>query len=387
MTLDLDRSSWRRVKFGDVVRNVNENLKNPLSAGVDRTLGLDNLDGGELKIQRWGEADSETNFTRRVRPGQTLFGKRRAYQRKTAYAEFEAVVSGDILVFDSADPLMLDPQLLPFLATTDSFYERALQTSAGSLSPRTKWTDLAKYEFDLPPLDQQRRIADLLWGLEAHTRTMSSLLWQSDELRVSLASEICYENEPNRRLSDVLNVVRGGSPRPIQDYLTEADDGINWIKIGDVPVGGKFITNTAGKITPMGLKKTRRVSRGDLLLSNSMSFGRPYILDIDGCIHDGWLALSDVSGLWRTEYLYYLLRSRQVQDQFLREAAGSTVKNLNIGIVSKAQIPVPSLEYQDQALSKFELLEASIAAVADELRKLAELRGGLNLLLTEGGKA
>lgn len=175
MTLSLDRSEWQKVKFGDVVRNVNDNVKDPTGVGIKRVLGLEHLDPGELRVQRWGDVVPESTFTRRVRPGQTLFGKRRAYQRKTAYAEFEAVCSGDILVFESADAARLLPELLPFVAISDAFYAMALETSAGSLSPRTRWFDIARYEFDLPPLDQQRRIADLLWALEASATSLASL--------------------------------------------------------------------------------------------------------------------------------------------------------------------------------------------------------------------
>lgn len=176
MSLKMDRGTCLRVKFGDVVRNVNENVKDPEAAGIDRVIGLEHLDPGELRINRWGELTEETTFTRRVKPGQTLFGKRRAYQRKTAYSEFDAVCSGDILVFESADPGVLHPQLLPFIAMTDGFHAKALETSAGSLSPRTRWSDLATYEFDLPPLAAQRRIADLLWASEQHKRASQATL-------------------------------------------------------------------------------------------------------------------------------------------------------------------------------------------------------------------
>jgi type I restriction enzyme S subunit len=387
VSLELDRSKWQRVKFGDVV-NQGKEKTDPEADGIERYVAGEHMDTDSLAIARYGlvgDGYLGPAFIRRFRKGQVLYGSRRTYLRKVALADFDGVCANTTFVMESSDPNRLLPELLPLVMSTESFHAHSIAESRGSVNPYVNWPDIAKYEFDLPPLDQQRRIADLFWGLETHTRTMSSLLFQSDELRVGLASDICYGNQPSRRLADVLNVVRGGSPRPIHDYLTEDDDGINWIKIGDVPVGGKFITKTAEKITSMGLAKTRRVSRGDLLLSNSMSFGRPYILDIDGCIHDGWLALSDVSGMWRTEYLYYLLRSRQVQAQFLSEAAGSTVKNLNIGIVSNVRIPVPSLEYQDQALSKFEVLEATITAVIDELQSLSELRSSLNRLLVRGG--
>ncbi len=153
MTLDLDRSAWERVRFGDVVRNVNETAKDVGAAGIDRVIALEHLDPpGELQISRWGDVADGTTFTKRVRPPrQTLFGKRRAYQRKAAYAEFEAITSGDILVFEANQAKLL-PDLLPFLVQSEPFFAHALDTSAGSLSPRTNWGgDLAKFEFDLPP--------------------------------------------------------------------------------------------------------------------------------------------------------------------------------------------------------------------------------------------
>ena len=137
--------------------------------GIDRIIAMEHLDPGELKIQRWGSIEDGTTFTRRVKPGQTLFGKRRAYQRKVAYAEFEAICSGDIYTFE-ADESQLLGEFLPFLVQSNEFFDHALDTSAGSLSPRTNWRDLANFEFDLPPLDEQKRIADLLWAVERHRR-------------------------------------------------------------------------------------------------------------------------------------------------------------------------------------------------------------------------
>lgn len=174
MSLNLDKSTWKRVAFGDVVRNLNVTVKDPSAEGIDQVVAMEHLDPGELKISRCGSIEDGTTFTRRVKPGQTLFGKRRAYQRKAAYAEFDAITSGDILVFE-ADPTQLLPEFLPFLVQSDGFYDHALDTSAGSLSPRTNWRDLSNYEFELPPLDEQQRLADLLWAIERHHVTLSDL--------------------------------------------------------------------------------------------------------------------------------------------------------------------------------------------------------------------
>lgn len=169
MSLNLDTSTWRRVTFGEVVRNVNHNIRDPESEGVDRVIAMEHMDPGELKIGCWGSLGDGTTFTRRVTPGQTLFGKRRAYQRKVAYAEFDAICSGDILTFE-ADETQILPEFLPFLAQSNEFFDHALRTSAGSLSPRTNWRDLSNFEFHLPPRDEQKRIADLLWAVERCAR-------------------------------------------------------------------------------------------------------------------------------------------------------------------------------------------------------------------------
>jgi type I restriction enzyme, S subunit len=163
-----DRTGWTRVRFGDVVENCAETC-DPQEAGLERFIAMEHLEPGSLHIRSWGNVADGTTFTRRCRPGQVLFGKRRAYQRKVAVAEFEAVVSGDIYVLKPKNESLL-ADLLPFLCLSARFFEHAVGTSAGSLSPRTNWSSLASFEFDLPPLDQQRRIAEILWAVESTIR-------------------------------------------------------------------------------------------------------------------------------------------------------------------------------------------------------------------------
>lgn len=138
------------------------------------------------------------------------------------------------------------------------------------------------------------------------------------------------------RLKFVADVVRGGSPRPIDDYITDGE-GYDWVKIGDATGNGKYITATKQKITEAGLSKTRLVRPGTLLLTNSMSFGHPYVLNIDGCIHDGWLAFSNYKGIDQ-DYLYYFLMSESAMIQFVRTVEGSVVNNLNIEKVKNSRL-------------------------------------------------
>jgi len=171
-------------------------------------------------------------------------------------------------------------------------------------------------------------------------------------------------------LGEVFEIARGGSPRPIDKYITTSSDGYNWIMIGDAHEGSKYITDTKKKISPEGLSKTRQVKPGDFLLTNSMSFGRPYILKTSGCIHDGWLVLSPRSDDVLPDYFYYLLGSETLKRQFIRGASGAVVKNLNTKIVKDVSVSVPPLAEQKRIAG---ILDAADALRARRRESLAQL--------------
>ena len=158
------------------------------------------------------------------------------------------------------------------------------------------------------------------------------------------------------RLGSICEIARGGSPRPIKQFLTDDPNGINWIKIGDSDKGGKYINETKEKIIPEGMSKSRFVHRGDFLLTNSMSFGRPYILNVDGCIHDGWLVLSGYQTAYDKDFLYYLLASSFAYYQFCEVVSGAVVKNLNSDKVACALFPLPPINEQHRIVAKIEEL-------------------------------
>ncbi len=181
-----------------------------------------------------------------------------------------------------------------------------------------------------------------------------------------------------------VTVLRGGSPRPITAYLTKSNEGINWIKIGDVKPGEKYINSTEEKIIPEGASRSRVVHKGDFILSNSMSFGRPYILNIDGCIHDGWLTIQNYSETFNKNYLYYVLSSTEVFKQYVTMAAGSSVQNLNKDKVSKLLVVAPEVireqEKIAEALSDTDDLISSLEKLIE--KKKAIKQGAMQNLLT-----
>ena len=184
-----------------------------------------------------------------------------------------------------------------------------------------------------------------------------------------------------KTLGEIFLIERGGSPRPIKEYLTDDESGINWIKIGDTKDISKYIFTTTQKIKLEGKKYSRFVEVGDLILSNSMSFGKPYIMKTTGCIHDGWVVLRQSKKVIDEEFAYYILISNEIYAEFNRLATGSTVKNLNIDRIKQIKIPLPPLETQKQIVqileSKFAHLEKLAQFVNASLENLQRLKSSL----------
>ena len=163
------------VAFGDVVQLSKERSNDPEGDGFERYLGLEHLKPSDLKVRSWGDIADGTTFTNVFKQGQVLFGKRRAYQRKVAVADFSGVCSGDIYVLEPKGDELL-PELLPFICQSESFYDYVISMSQGGLSPRVNWEALASYEFALPPLEEQRRIAEVLQAIGQVSATLFRLL-------------------------------------------------------------------------------------------------------------------------------------------------------------------------------------------------------------------
>ena len=175
-----------------------------------------------------------------------------------------------------------------------------------------------------------------------------------------------------KKLGEVMKIVRGASPRPITSYITSDSNGVNWIKIGDVEPGAKYITRSNEKVTKEGAQKSRYLHSGDFILSNSMSFGRPYILKIDGCIHDGWIAMSDFEKHLSSGYLYEVLNSNSVQSYWRMKANnGGAMTNLNSDIVKDTIIPIPSLEEQTRIVG---ILDTFTSAIDNLKEQIAQRR-------------
>ncbi len=180
------------------------------------------------------------------------------------------------------------------------------------------------------------------------------------------------------KFNDVAKLYRGGSPRPIVNFITKSEDSVNWIKIGDVSPNETYIKSTSEKITKEGAKKSRKVYKGEIILSNSMSFGRPYILNLDGCIHDGWFVVRDYEKLLNKEYLYHFMSSPLIQKQYKTLSAGGVVSNISSELVYSVKLNIPLKEEQLKVANFLSLLDKKIELQSKKIEDLKLFKKGLN---------
>jgi type I restriction enzyme S subunit len=187
------------------------------------------------------------------------------------------------------------------------------------------------------------------------------------------------------KLGDIATIGRGGSPRPIEFYITDKKDGLNWLRIGDVDLGAKYIYKTSQKIKKEGLHKTTLVNEGDFILSNSMSYGRPYIMKTSACIHDGWLALMEIkTELIGKDFLYYLLSSRKIQNTFISISAGSGVQNLKKETVINVLVNLPLVGEQNRIAKVLEIWDEVIEKLGRKIEVKGRIKKGLMRELLTG---
>lgn len=314
----------------DNVSDVNANLGNRIDIEDERLLRDYGLDIGDILVTM----DGTVGRTAKVADDQLILAQR--VGRLSAYK---------------------DGEFLYQALNSGKFSDDMATLSHGGTIKHISLEEIGSFVFRLPDSSKEQCLIGRLFSnldsliafqqrkYERLQHLKQALLRKMFPKPGELVPELRFEGftEPwkEQKLKDLVSIERGGSPRPIEDFVTDSPDGLNWVKIGDAPSLGRYITRTAEKIKPEGLSKTRQVYPGDLILSNSMSFGRPYIMAIEGCIHDGWLLIRDTMKQLDPIYLCQMLGTPQMFKQYRSLAAGSTVNNLNKELVGNAVVSTP----------------------------------------------
>lgn len=363
------KPGWRMVKFGDVVNNVNLVERDPEANGVDRIVGLEHLDPESLHIRRWNAFEDGTSFTRKFVPGQTLFGKRRAYQRKVAYAEFEGICSGDILTFEPKDRKVLLPELLPFICQSDAFFDHALDTSAGSLSPRTSWTALKDFEFPLPPLNEQKRMAEILWAASLEQEAKDNVLEANKMILFRKLSEISRFLNPKDRTylweESKLGTI----------FKHKKDKGYSDLPTLSVTIDGKIVPRDSlnrNVEDRTGPEKCFRVDPGDIAYNTMRMWQGACALSTDsGVISPAYTVISIKHKDQLPEFWIRVFRTPWMKKTFERFSTGvaSDRWRLYYRDFSTIKIKKPPLSYQQNVLNELFALELAINSAAVSVQK------------------
>jgi type I restriction enzyme S subunit len=380
------REGWTSVRFGDVVRLSTERCTDPFAQGIERYVGLEHLEPGDLRISSWGNVADGVTFTNRFRPGQVLFGKRRAYQRKVAVAEFDGICSSDIYVFEPADDRLL-PDLLPFICQTDGFFEHALKTSAGSLSPRTNWSSLADYEFDLPPIEEQRRQAVIAATVD-RTRLKSEECVVRGELAVRATSnhlfarDLCNHSVTLGALvsSGVIHLQTGpfGTVLAASSYTKAGVPVVNPVNMNGDSIDtadGPFVAQShAAELTRY------RMEHGDVVMCRKRHVGKMFFVRPE---YSGFVVGSDCIRL-RTNgeqllgrYLFFYMTSPGVQEWLKGATTGTVMPGISESALQRLQLPLPPLDQQQRLVSLLETMSSTVSSLHQRHKSLAEVRSTL----------
>jgi type I restriction enzyme S subunit len=381
-------------RFADVITLSSTRTADPLAAGIERFVGLEHIEPENLHICSWGLVAEGTTFTNTFQRGQVLFGKRRAYQRKVAVAEFDGVCSSDIYVFESKDPNVLLPKLLPFILQSEGFYEYAVKTSAGSLSPRTNWTHLANYKFPLPPVDEQRRIADLLWAADDAISSTAELIEKAEILKIAtmdkLLSKGISEN-PRLKSSELGEIPTTWQVCAIDKKLETIIDyrgktpekstsGIPLITARNIRAG--YIDPEPREyIEPETYKErmTRGIPKvGDIFFTTEAPLGMvAKVPDYKFSPGQRIITLRGKQNELNSGYLYWLLLWRESQQRIQQKSHGTTVVGIKQSVFRTVVFRFPPLDEQIEISKMLDMIQNSIDSAEQHLQNQKTLKKSL----------
>lgn len=370
------KPGWRHVKIGDVVRLSKARSQDPLAEGIERYVGLEHLEPGDLRIRSWGSVADGVTFTSVFQPGQVLFGKRRAYQRKVAVADFSGVCSGDIYVLETKDAQVLLPELLPFICQTDAFFDHAVGTSAGSLSPRTNWSSLADFEFSLPPIIAQKQLVTMMQAIDAVSNSLRLALIAGEQLLgASLAEMTRSTNCIETTLDKLSEFVTDGDHNPPKRQA----EGVPHLVVANISDDGSYSFNGCTFISSNDFERVKKryaPKEGDIIITCVGSIGRVALVDARTEFSaDRSLAIvRPAIGMLVPEYGYYLMRSPQIQVQFSHFSIGTAQAHLYLKELRGIKVSIPSITAQEEHLVILREIDKSNRAIKQRLLDLSSLR-------------
>ena len=373
----INKSDWINVKFGDVVFELKESIKDPVAEGIVHVVGLEHIESGDIHLRRSASIEEGTTFTKKFGKGDVLFGGRRAYLKKAAKANFEGICSGDITVMRVKEELLI-PELLPFIVKNENFFDHAITHSAGGLSPRVKFKDLANYEFLLPPREQQAKIAELLWALDESSEKNNALKHSLEISYSSLLNSIFKKNTSFIKLKEIkINYFKG---------LSANED-----------ISGESMLIPSGGVFPRSLKKEKikkvnisnESSNKKILCKDDILFntggkgtlGRSHFFNIsNGNFYcDTFVLVIRVNDdNFLNKYIYHVFQSNSIFNQITKYTKGTTgITSIATDSIKNFEIPALKKETQKQFVKRLDSIETTIENLNHKIDKEKILKNSI----------
>lgn len=368
--ITIDKTGWKKWRFDEVCRQVNASTKDPEADGLHYVIGLEHIEPGNLHITKWDTLEKETTFTRKFVKGQVLFGRRRAYQRKVAYAEFDGICSGDILVFEAVEENLL-PELLPFLIQSDGFFEKALATSAGSLSPRTKFKELADYEFFLPPKSEQKRLAELLWAADEMIEKEKKELEKINEFKKYFISSNLLNGNKCISLKDLGTLIRGVSYKPEQVREKYDSDAFILLRSNNIDSNFRVNYNEVYYIDSVILKEDQNLCLNDIVIC--MSNGSKDLVGKAAeitSLNKERISVGSFCAIYRPNNAIakYLFQSSEYRKQIALLLSGSNINNLKPADIESVKFRIQEREDLKEFILYLEHIDKTTGKIFLQLR-------------------
>lgn len=378
---------WELCKLGELFKERSQR------ANGDEELLSVTIEQGVLRqndlARRIVSSEDKSNY-KAVYKGDIAYNSMRMWQGAEGVSNYNGIVSPAYTIVVPKENV--SSKFFAYMFKTEKALYSFKKYSQGLTSDtwNLKYPLFSKVPSNIPSLPEQQKIADFLTAyntmidtqsqrVEAMKTRKKGLLQKifSQEIRFKNDNGQNYPEWKSKKLGESTYIERGGSPRPISKYITGDSNGINWIKIGDAPVEGNVITSVKEKIISEGVPKSRKVFKGDLILSNSMSYGRPYLLAVDGCIHDGWLLIRNDKNIFDIRFLMQELASQYVKAQYDRLSNQGVVSNLNKELVKSVFIKIPSLPEQRKIADFLTAVDTQIEVEEKRLETMKTIKKGL----------
>ena len=376
----ISKAGWTRVAFGDVVRKVNDRV-DPWDSGLEHYVAGEHMDTDDLRIRRWGLIGDDylgPAFHMRFKPGHVLYGSRRTYLRKVALADFEGITANTTFVLETKDPARLMPELLPFLMQTEAFHSYSIKHSKGSVNPYINFSDLAAFEFLLPPIQEQARL------VEAASACRTALDALQDGCAAAVVAEAAYGKSVADALTKAAPLVAIGNVADVQYGLTvnqkraESSHCKPYLRVANVQRGA-FDLLEIKEIGVFASDTVHELRLGDVLVVEGHAvrseIGRAAIWqgEVPGALHQNHLIRIRASGDMVPRYICEMINSPHGQKYFQTRAKSSSGLNtINSSVVREYRIPQPAVSEQEQVVSVFQSMSVQ--------------RGNLTRRLAEAGK-